>query len=193
MKRRYFYAVTAAILIFGIGEVAQAAPFTLQSKDFKEGAMLPKKAANSMAIRGGNPNCVGENISPQLSWSGAPEGTKSYAITLFDPEANGGTGFIHWVAYGIPASVTGFDEGEASKPSDKYVGGKNGGGATIYFGPCVPLNTSPHQFLFTLFATDLDTKDLPPGLTRDELLAKLASHVKGISTLVGTFVNPWHE
>ena len=194
-KRNHLFSVAAMTLALGFaGTAANAAGvFTLQSTDFKEGTMLPKQAANSAANRGGNLACVGENISPQLSWIGAPDGTKSFAITIVDPEANGGAGFIHWVAYGIAPSVTGFAEGEVSKASDKYVGGKSGAGIGSYSGPCTPPNVTPHQYLFMLFATDLDPKDLPPGLTKDELIAKLASHVKATSTLVGTFVNPWHQ
>ena len=71
-----------------------------------------------------NPNCVGENVSPQLSWTNPPAGTKSYVLLMSDPEGRG-LGVGHWVAYGIPASVTGFAEGEISKQTDKYVGGKS--------------------------------------------------------------------
>ncbi len=64
---------------------------------------------------GNNPNCVGENVSPQLSWVNPPAGTKSFALLMVDPEGRGGAGVNHWVAYGIPADVTGFAEGEVSK------------------------------------------------------------------------------
>lgn len=66
-----------------------------------------------------NPNCVGQNVSPPFTWSNPPAGTKSYAFVMFDPEGREGLTFIHWVAYGIPASVTSFAEGEVSKPNDK--------------------------------------------------------------------------
>ena len=76
---------------------------------------MPKKVANSQANAPTNPNCVGDNVSPQFSWTGVPEGTKSFALTMFDPEGRAPSGVSHWVAYGIPASVTGFAEGEVSK------------------------------------------------------------------------------
>ena len=107
-----------------------ADPFTLTSTMFKDGTMMPQKVTNK------GTNCSGENISPQLSWSNPPDGTKSFAITLVDPEARGGAGSIHWVAYGIAPNVTGFEEGEASKPSPKFVGGKGGGGHRPLEGPC---------------------------------------------------------
>ena len=99
---------------------------------------------------------------------------------------------------GIPVSVTGFAEGEVSKPSDKYVGGKSTQGVGFYSGPCTPPNTMPHHYTFVLVATDFDPQELPPGLTHDEVVQKLAPnggrpvHAKGLAAgLVGLFVNPW--
>jgi Raf kinase inhibitor-like YbhB/YbcL family protein len=161
--------------------------FTLSSSSFKDGGMLQKKNAGQRAE---NPNCLGENISPPLAWSNPPSGTKSYALTMVDPEARGGEGLVHWVAYGISVEVTGFAEGETSKPSPKFVGGKGGNGLAIYQGPCTG-PVAPHHYTFTLIATDLDAKELPPGLTRDQLMEKLnppapaPSHVKGVTGLVG--------
>src|SRR5471032_28409 len=71
-----------------------------------------KKAGNNVP---GNANCVGQNVSPELHWSGAPEGTKSFALTMVDPEGRSGLGVHHWVAYGIPAETTSFTESEASQ------------------------------------------------------------------------------
>ena len=91
--------------------------FTLSSPSFKDGERLAvKNAGNNKA----NPNCVGENISPALNWANPPEGTKSYALLMFDPEGRPPGGVSHWVAYGIPVAVTGFAEGEVSKTGDKY-------------------------------------------------------------------------
>ena len=174
---------------------AAAAPFTLTSTTFKDGTMMPKKVANmNQPGANPNPNCVGENVSPQLSWSGAPEGTKSFALTMVDPEGRGGLGVFHWVAYGIPPNVTSFAEGEISKASDKYVGGKSTQGVANYSGPCTPPG-SPHHYTFRIIATDLDPKELAPGMTLPELEAKLGpagqpSHAKGAAGLVGLFVKP---
>jgi len=169
------------------GQIASAAePFMLTSSGFKDGTPLQKKNSNNTP---GNANCVGENVSPPFAWSNPPAGTKSFALTMVDPEARGGTGVIHWVAYGIPASVTGFAEGEVSKASDKYVGGKGTAGASTYIGPCTPPG-APHHYTFILIATDLEPGDLPPGLTRDELYANLTGHTKGATGLVGLFESP---
>jgi Raf kinase inhibitor-like YbhB/YbcL family protein len=181
-------AATGLVLAaWGVGGVANAAdPFMLSSATFKDGTMMPKKVANKNPQ---NPNCVGDNVSPQLSWSGAPEGTKSFAFTMVDPEGRGGLGVFHWVAYGIPTNVTSFAEGEVSKESEKYVGGKSTQGVGYFSGPCTPPG-SPHHYTYMVIATDLDAKELPPGLTLPELQAKLNGHVKGAAGLVGLFVKP---
>ncbi len=157
---------------------------------------MPKKVAND---RAGNPNCVGENVSPQFSWTNVPAGTKSFALLMSDPEGRAPSGVSHWVAYGIPTSVTGFAEGEVSKPSDKYVGGKSTMGVGHYSGPCTPPNTMPHHYTFILIATDFDPGELPPGLTHDQVVERIAPggkapvHSKGDAGLVGLFVNPWKQ
>ena len=188
---RHLLAASALTLAFA-ASAAAADPFMVTSTTFKDGQMMPRKVANTNPQ---NPNCVGENVSPQLSWSNAPEGTKSFALLMEDPEGRGGAGVHHWVAYGIPASVTSFAEGEVSKPSEKYVGGKSTQGVGNYSGPCTPPGT-PHHYTFVVIATDLDAKELPPGLTREEFLAKLVppppamSHAKGTAGIVGLFVKP---
>ncbi len=135
-------------------------------------------------------------MSPQFSWTNVPEGTKSFVLTMFDPEGRAPSGVSHWVAYGIPASVTGLAEGEVSKDSDKYVSGKRLMNVGHYSGPCTPPNTTPRHYTFVLIATDFDPKELPPGLTREDVIAKFGpppAHVKGITGMVGLFVNPWHK
>jgi len=185
-KRNAGFAVAASgLLLATLCSAATAAdPFTLTSTMFKDGTMVPQKITNKGA------NCSGENISPQLSWSNVPAGTKSLAIMLVDPEGAGGAGVNHWVAYGIDPSVTGLEEGEASKPSPKFVGGKGSGGKDIWQGPCAGPG-APHHYTFVLVATELEPKELQPGLTRPELLEKLVPpapaprRVKGTTGLVG--------
>jgi Raf kinase inhibitor-like YbhB/YbcL family protein len=157
--------------------------FALSSPAFEDNGRLAKKFAGNDKS---NPNCVGENVSPPLSWSNPPKGTKSYALTLFDPEGKAGLGVVHWIAYGIPVSVTGFAEGEASMPSPKFVGGKSTRSLPTYFGPCTPPGDW-HHYTFTLIATDLDPKALQPGMTRDELLTALTGHALGAAGRVGRF------
>jgi Raf kinase inhibitor-like YbhB/YbcL family protein len=181
---RQTLAAAAGILLLA-GTVHAAEVFTITSSAFKDGALLAKKNAGDNKS---NPNCVGENVSPPLAWSNVPAGTTSFALVMTDPEGRG-TGVDHWIAYGIPASVAAFAEGETSKPSDKYVGGIGTAKQSIYMGPCTPPGP-PHHYTFVLIATDLDPKALPPGLTKPELFEKLTGHVKGSTGIIGLFKNP---
>jgi Raf kinase inhibitor-like YbhB/YbcL family protein len=176
----------AGALVLAACTGALAADFTLTSSAFKDGTMFAKKNAGAVA---GNPNCVGENVSPPLAWANPPAGTKSYALLMIDPEGRGGLGVIHWLAYNIPANVTSFAEGETSKPSPKYVGGKGTAGQATYMGPCTPAG-APHHYTFTLVATDLEPGALPPGLTHPELMSKLDGHAKGATGLIGLWQHP---
>lgn len=183
-ETRSFLAAAAAVFLL-VAPANAAAPFTLTSSTFKDGAFLLRKNAGANKA---NPNCVGENVSPELSWSNPPGGTVSYALIMTDPEGRNGLGVDHWHAYGIPPSVSFFAEGEASHPSEKYVGGKGTAGQRTYMGPCTPPGP-PHHYTFVIIATDLDPKALSPGLTRAELLEKLNGHVKGSAGLIGLFKN----
>jgi Raf kinase inhibitor-like YbhB/YbcL family protein len=169
----------AGVLALGTVQVADAAKakvFKLTSSAFKDGGKLKiKNAGNNKK----NPNCVGENVSPPFAWKNPPAGTKSFLFLMFDPDGRAPGGVSHWVAYGIPASVTGFAEGEVSKESKKYVGGTSLMKLGHYFGPCTPPNTDWHHYTFTLVATDLAPDALKPGLTREELTKAVQGHVKG--------------
>jgi Raf kinase inhibitor-like YbhB/YbcL family protein len=187
LLRGSFLAVAVTLAAFcGSHDAKAQGVFTLTSPDFRDGArMALKNAGNNKA----NPNCVGENISPALSWANPPEGTKSFALMMFDPEGRPPGGVSHWVAYGIPASVTGFAEGEVSKPSDKYVGGQGTAKLAYYTGPCTPAG-APHHYTFTLIATDLEPSALAAGMTRDDLIKALDGHTKVATGLIGTFSKP---
>jgi Raf kinase inhibitor-like YbhB/YbcL family protein len=188
MIRRTLSLAGGAALAFALSSYQANAQnaFTITSSSFKDGERLATKMAGNNKQ---NPNCVGDNVSPALSWANPPAGTKSYALLMFDPEGRPPGGVSHWVAYGIPVSVTGFAEGEASKQTEKYVGGKSLMGLPHYFGPCTPPG-APHHYIFTLIATDLEPAALQPGLTRDELIKALDGHAKGATGIVGTFSKP---
>jgi Raf kinase inhibitor-like YbhB/YbcL family protein len=200
VKRHYLFAAAATLALGFAATAANAAdPLSMTSTTFQDGKMMPKKTANNKANSNNGPNCVGDNVSPQFSWTNVPDGTKSFVLLMVDPEGRGGAGVMHWVAYGIPATVTGFAEGETSKLTDKYVGGKSTQGVGFYSGPCTPPGQVAHHYTFTLIATDFDPKEMAPGLTHDDVVAKLAApgqapqHTKGVAGMVGLFVNPWHE
>ena len=103
--------------------------------------------------------CSGKNISPELSWKGAPEGTKSFALTVYDPDAPTGSGWWHWVVYNIDKETKTFKQGvDLSKSS--AVQSLTDFGTTGFGGACPPVGDKDHQYIFTIYALDIDTIDL---------------------------------
>jgi phosphatidylethanolamine-binding protein (PEBP) family uncharacterized protein len=194
-NRTFALAGIAVFASWNIGGVASGAEdygpsFVLSSTTFEDGGFVPARIAFTKSAE--NPDCFGQNVSPQLSWTGVRPGIKSFAITMFEMEDPPHTDLV---VYGIPANVASFTEGELSKPSDKFVGGKNYRNLATWRGMCPPPHEGPyktaiHHYQFTIWGTDLDPKDLPPGLTADELDAKLKGHIKGKSLLIAKFKRP---
>jgi Raf kinase inhibitor-like YbhB/YbcL family protein len=141
----------------------------IASSAFEEGDQIPRRHT-----------CDGENISPALSFADIPEGTRSLALIVDDPDAPVGT-FDHWLAWGIDPGAGGLDEGEAA-PRE----GRNGFGVTGYSGPCPPPGHGPHRYFFRLQALDTDLA-LQPGAERGELERELAGHVLETAELVGRY------
>src|SRR5215475_343660 len=135
MKYALGTVVLAGVLALSL-RASAADVLTLTSPQMPDNGTLAVK--NACADTQRSPNCVGDNVSPPLAWSGVPAGTRSFALLLFDPEGRAPAGVSHMVVYGIPASVTGFAKGELSQPSDKFVGGKSTMGRAVYFGPGTP-------------------------------------------------------
>lgn len=158
--------------------------FQLASPQYADNAMLERKNAGNLAT---NPNCTGQNVSPVLQWSNAPDTTRSFAILMDDQAGRAGLGVSHMVIYGIPATVSGFGEGELSAPSGKYVGGSSTPGAAGYFGPCPPKGNAPQHYVLTLIATDLEPGALAPGLNKEELLKALQGRALRAASLVFRF------
>lgn len=147
----------------------------LKSTAFSNGGPIPSKHTG-----------VGADASPQLSWANAPAGTKAFAVICHDPDAPlvspGGTyGFVHWVLYNIPASVTSLAEGAAD-----YTQGMNDFGKTGYGGPMPPVGHGRHHYYFWVLALDKEL-DLEAGLTLWQLLARVEPSLIGMNRLVGTF------
>ena len=133
--------------------------------------------------------CDGSNVSPPLSWSGLPAGTKSLALVVTDPDAPDPkapkTTWVHWVLYDLPADATGLREAIASKGLPPgALEGTNDFGRTGYGGPCPPIGR--HRYVHTLYALDTVLADLdrPP---RARLLAAMEGHVLKTAELIGTY------
>ena len=125
----------------------------------------------------------GEDVSPELMWSGAPDGTKAFAIVVHDPDAPLVDGFTHWVAYGIPGDANHVDEGTTA-----VVQGTNSMGNTGYNGPAPPPGHGTHHYYFWVYALD-DDLDLEPGLDRRALQDRIEDHVIEQARLVGTYAH----
>jgi Raf kinase inhibitor-like YbhB/YbcL family protein len=113
--------------------------------------------------------CNGGNQSPQLAWSGAPEGTRSFALTVYDPDAPTGSGFWHWVVANIPVSVTSLELDAGNPVSGKLPEAamtmRNDVGTHEYVGPCPPQGDHPHRYYFTVFAVGAERLDVTPETT----------------------------
>ncbi len=129
---------------------------TLISADFSDGDYLGNDHILSEAYGFG---CAGGNVSPQLSWSGAPEGTKSFAVTCFDPDAPTGSGFWHWVVVNIPPDIASLEAGAGGPGGNLPAGAlqvRTDFGAPGYGGPCPPQGDHPHRYIFTVFAVGME-------------------------------------
>ena len=180
---RLLTGLIACVLIGAMSSVADAA-LTLTSPTI--GTDDGKLAADNA----GPGPCGGKDLSPALAWSGAPAGTASFAITIFDQDGQKGQGVSHWVVYGIAPTVTSIPTGFGSAPSPAFVGGNNSHGAPLYTGACPPVGDAPHHYLITLYALDLAPAALAPGLAREAFFPAIKGHVLGATSFVGVYARP---
>ena len=122
-----------------------------------------------------------EDVSPPISWTGAPEGARSFAVVVHDPDAPLVDGFTHWVLYGIPGSVGSLPEGTGD-----FVKGRNSFGNDGYNGPAPPPGHGDHHYYFWVYALDSEI-DLEPGLDRRSLLERIEDHVIEQNRVVGLY------
>jgi Raf kinase inhibitor-like YbhB/YbcL family protein len=139
-------------------ECAFAGGFKLTSPQLKDGAtMAAEQVFNSFG-------CSGGNVSPELKWSSAPEGTKSFAVTVYDPDAPTGSGWWHWVIFNIPPTVHSLAKNAGAPGSGLAPAGsiqsRTDFGAPGYGGACPPQGDKPHRYIFTLYALKNDKIDL---------------------------------
>ena len=152
----------------------EVAAIQVVSSAFDEGSAIPQKYA-----------CDGQDISPPLSWEAGPEGTKSIALIVDDPDAPRGT-FVHWVLYDLPGNVRELPE---NTPRDKTLSnaakqGVNSVGKIGYMGPCPPSGT--HRYFFKVYALDAMT-NLPPGKSKADLLKTMEGHVLAQGQIMGIY------
>jgi len=151
--------LTLASCLLAVSGFANAAGFTLSSPTIKPNAKL--EAAQVFNGFG----CTGQNISPALNWRGAPAGTKSFAVTVYDPDAPTGSGWWHWVVFNLPATVADLPEnaGDVAKGlmPDYAVQGRTDFGTTGFGGACPPQGSKPHRYIFTVHALKSEKIEVP--------------------------------
>ncbi|MGY1812387.1 YbhB/YbcL family Raf kinase inhibitor-like protein [Blastococcus sp. SYSU D00820] len=167
------------------GFLPQVPSFQVTSTEVADGQPLDRPHVSGVMGAGG------EDRSPQLSWSGAPEGTRSYAVTVYDPDAPTASGFWHWAVCNIPASVTELpsgagDQGGAGLP-EGAVQLRNDAGFAGYVGAAPPSGHGPHRYFVVVHAVDTEDLGVPADATPAVLGFNLFSHTLGRATLVATY------
>jgi Raf kinase inhibitor-like YbhB/YbcL family protein len=153
--------------------------FTVTSASFTDGDALPDAQVYAKG-----------NHSPQLSWSGAPEGTRSFAVTCFDPDAPTGSGFWHWTVANIPADVTALAEGASSAGlPNAAVEGRTDFGPPGFGGAAPPLGHGPHRYIFTVFAVDAERLDVTPDSSGAIFGFNLHFHTLARASITGIYEN----
>ncbi len=179
--------ILGALLVVAVtaGISASAAEFKLTSGQFADGDYL----ANEQVFAGFG--CKGQNVSPALSWTGAPAGTKSFALTLYDPDAPTGSGWWHWVVVNLPPATGGLAKGAGAADGSKLPTGalqvRTDFGAPGYGGPCPPQGRHPHRYLFTVHAVDLEKLDVTADSSAALVGFYLNFHTLAKATLMGLY------
>jgi Raf kinase inhibitor-like YbhB/YbcL family protein len=180
---RVITLVTAALLGWSVSARAEGA-MSLTSPDIKPGATIAgEQVFNSFG-------CTGANLSPALNWTGAPAGTKSFAVTIYDPDAPTGSGFWHWIVYNIPADATLLAKGAGTAHSVAMPAGsvqnRNDYGQASYGGPCPP-HGDPHHYNITVFAVDIPKLDGDENTSPAVIGFQLHFHTLAKATLTGLY------
>jgi hypothetical protein len=164
---------------------ASAADFQLASSDIGP----DKPLAQDFVFNGFG--CTGGNQSPSLRWSGAPGGTKSYAVALFDPDAMQGRGFWHWLMVNIPAGITSLSQDAGKNDGSKMPKGaaqiKNGFRVAGYSGSCPPPADEPHAYVVTVYALKVAALQVPADATSPVMLSAIEANSLGKASLTYHF------
>lgn len=173
--------LVAAALVAGR---AAGEDFTVGSPDFEPGG----KMKDAQVYKGFG--CSGGNVSPALSWKNAPEGTKSFAVTVYDPDAPTGSGWWHWIVYDIPAGVNALPSGAGDPKKGKAPKGSKQGvtdfGTRGWGGPCPPPG-EPHHYVFTVYALKVPKIQAPPNASGAMIGFNLNANALGKATVTALY------
>jgi len=181
---RFVIAASLASLLGVTSAAAQtdAQPgesFTLESTTFGSNTTLALTQVYNQD------DCHGGNLSPELHWKGAPAGTRSFAVTMFDPDAGGGAGWWHWLLFDIDANTKSLavGAGDPLKSPAGSASGKNSFGETGYSGPCPPRGDNAHRYVFTIYALKVEHLGVPDGAKPAAVKAALEANTLLSTTL----------
>ncbi len=163
-------------------DLPEVAGFDVRSNDVADGETLPRAQVSGIFGAGG------EDVSPHLAWSGAPTGTQSFAVTVYDPDAPTASGFWHWAVYNIAADVSELPTGASgSDMPDGAVELNHDGGGPGYLGAAPPPGHGPHHYYTVVHAVDVAKLDLPAGAAPAILGFNLFSHTLGRAIIVPVY------
>ncbi len=168
------------IFILNINTAFAKEKFTIYSPDFKNNQRLSSSALYNKLW------CSGDNIAPTIQWKNAPKNTKSFVLTMHDPDApTGGGGFWHWVVYDIPANVNKIVKGEIPKNAKMAL---NDLGEKEYMGPCPPTGDPKHRYVFTIYALNVEKIELQDMQPTAAIIGFTANHENFLAsaTITGT-------
>lgn len=165
---------------------AQVPSFTLTSPQGADGAQVPvPQRSGAFEIPGG------QDQSPELHWEGFPPQTKSFAVTMFDPDAPTTSGFWHWAVFNLPASATGLPLDAGSTDDPELPSGaltlSNDAGQAGFIGAAPPPGHGPHRYVFAVHALDVESVDLPQDASPAFGMFNLFGHVLARAELTWTF------
>lgn len=191
MKNQNAMRTTTALLAVTAFGTVFAADFQLTSSDIGP----DKPLAQDFVFSGFG--CTGANLSPALSWHGAPDGTKSYAVALFDPDAMQGRGFWHWLMVNIPASITSLSRDAGKNDGSKLPAGaaqiRNGFRVLGYSGSCPPPTDEAHGYVMTVYALKLNRLEVPDDATSPTMLAAIEANSLGKASITYHFGRKPHS
>jgi Raf kinase inhibitor-like YbhB/YbcL family protein len=160
--------------------------FVLSSSDTQMAAKVPEVYTANVF------GCSGGNISPPLQWSGEPAGTKSFVLTLFDPDEHGDpSGWWHWIVYDLPANTHGLSKGAGAEHSTVLpsgtLQGRTDAGNDAYLGPCPDKGEAPHRYTFTIYALSVDKLDVPADSSGAMVVSTARDHLLGKAVFVAHY------
>jgi Raf kinase inhibitor-like YbhB/YbcL family protein len=166
-------------------DLPRVADFTLTSESITHDQPLATAQVSGIMGPGG------DDESPQLTWSDFPEGTRSFAVTVYDPDAPTASGFWHWAVFNLPVSTTSLPAGAGTQDSGLLPEGavtlRNDGGFAGFVGAAPPPGHGPHHYHVVVHAVDVETLDIPAGASPAYLGFNLFSHSIGRARIIGTF------